>query len=114
MSSTSHHHPHRWRELAVAAGVSGTVVAGAILSYQKLKREHNTKKLKHSIPTPGEEKDDEKFELNEYGLASPGGATTPRYGFGGDGAGGQKLSKEDQRSAELAERAMRGDYDEGK
>lgn len=44
-----------------------------------------------------------EVKVTDYGLASPG-ATTPRE---------IPLSKEDQRSTELAIRAQRGDYDDG-
>lgn len=42
-----------------------------------------------------------EVKLTDLGLASPNGKS-------------QLLSKEDQRAVELATRAQRGDYDEGK
>ena len=92
MPSLSPSH-HSTAQLVGTAVVSGAVVASVILGYQRLRREHNVDKLKHSIPplAKGE-------QLNEFGLVSPTSG---------------HLSKEDERSAALAARALKGDYDEG-
>lgn len=87
---------HSTAQLIGTAVVSGTVVASVILGYQRLRREKNVDKLKHSIP-PLDAKHRAE-QLNDYGLVSPTSG---------------HLSKEDERSAALAVRALKGDYDEG-
>lgn len=87
---------HSTAQLVGTAVVSGAVVASLILGYQRLRREHNVDKLKHSIPPLDASHNAE--QLNDFGLVSP--------------ASGH-LSKEDERSAALAARALKGDYDEG-
>lgn len=83
---SSHHAAH----LAATALVSGALVATSILAFQRLRRERRVDDLKHSIPPPtGDELPD---------LVAP----TPQW------------SKEDERSAELAARAIRGEYDDGR
>ncbi|KFZ23041.1 hypothetical protein V502_02451 [Pseudogymnoascus sp. VKM F-4520 (FW-2644)] len=85
MTPTSSHHA---AHLAATALVSGALVATSILAFQRLRRERRVDDLKHSIPpASGEEPPD---------LVAP----TPQW------------SKEDERSAELAARAIRGEYDD--
>lgn len=84
---------HSTAQLVGTAVASGAVVASLILGYQRLRREHNIDKLKHSIPQTSKAE-----QLNEFGLVSPTSG---------------HLSKEDERSAALAARALKGDYDEG-
>ncbi|KAL5349929.1 hypothetical protein ACLOAV_004963 [Pseudogymnoascus australis] len=85
MTPTSSHHA---AHLAATALVSGALVATSILAFQRLRRERRVDDLKHSIPPPtGEELPD---------LVAPT----------------QQWSKEDERSAVLAARAIRGDYDD--
>ncbi|KAF4629514.1 hypothetical protein G7Y89_g8630 [Cudoniella acicularis] len=79
-------------QFAATAVVSGAVVAGAILGYQHVRRQERAEDLKREIPKEG----DGHFvgQLTDFGAAST------------------VLSKEDERSARLAERAQKGDYDE--
>lgn len=87
---------HSTAQLIGTAVISGTVVASVIFGYQRLRREHKVDKLKHSIPNLDGKHTAE--QLNDFGLVSPVSG---------------HLSKEDERSAALAARALRGDYDEG-
>lgn len=114
-------------QFAATALVSGAVVAGAIFGYQHLRRQERVEDLKSSIPelgrghsadkvgfhliqryaskrfdckpkiVVGEILLTEEVKLTDFGAASP---TIP-------------LSKEDERSAALAARAQKGDYDDG-
>lgn len=86
---------HSTTQLITTAAVSGAVVASVILGYQRIRREKKVDHLKHSIPDLDTSRSE---QLNDFGLVSP--------------AQGH-LSKEDERSAMLAQRALRGDYDEG-
>ncbi|KAH8660804.1 ubiquitin-protein ligase-like protein molybdopterin-converting factor [Tricladium varicosporioides] len=79
-------------QFAATAVVSGAVVAGAILGYQHARRQERVEDLKGSIPGWGSES--AKVGLTDFGSAST------------------VLSKEDERSARLAERAQKGDYDD--
>lgn len=81
---------------AATALVSGAVVAGAILGYQHIRRQERVEDLKASIPDIDEKHHAEK--LTDLGLAA-------RKTAG--------MSKEDETSLKLAERAQAGDYDEG-
>ncbi len=85
---------HSTAQLIGASVVSGAVVASVILGYQRIRREHKVESLKHSIPGVSTTSE----QLNEFGLV------TPNNGL---------VSKEDERSAAMAARALRGDYDEG-
>ncbi|CAG7916949.1 unnamed protein product [Penicillium olsonii] len=81
-------------QLATTAVLSGAAVAGAIFGYQSYRRKEAVSDLKASIPNIDESHPAGK--LTEYGAAeSP-----------------VQLSKEDERSAALARRAQRGDYDD--
>lgn len=80
-------------QFAATAIVSGAVVAGAILGYQHVKRIERTEDLKKSIPALGA---GDEGKLTDWGVASTQ----------------SNLSKEDERSAKLAERAQKGDYDD--
>lgn len=82
-------------QLATAAVVSGAAVAGAIFGYQSYKRKEAVHDLKASIP--GIDDLHTAETLTDFGAAS----------------NGVQLSKEDERSAALARRAQRGDYDDG-
>ncbi|KAI1945449.1 hypothetical protein LOZ57_004135 [Ophidiomyces ophidiicola] len=82
-------------QLAGAALLSGTAVAGAILGYQAVKRKAAVDQLKKSIPELHH--DHAAHSLTEFGVLPP-----PSF----------KQSKEDERSAALAWRAQDGDYDE--
>ena len=53
-----------------------------------------------------------EVKITDLGLASPRSEFVIENG-NGDAKGREGLSKEDQRAAELAERAQRGDYDDG-
>ncbi|KAH8753382.1 ubiquitin-protein ligase-like protein molybdopterin-converting factor [Hyaloscypha sp. PMI_1271] len=77
-------------QFAATALVSGAVVAGAIFGYQAVRRQERVKDLKSGIPDTGGDK------LTDFGAAKPSSG----------------LSKEDERSAALAARAQRGDYDD--
>ncbi|KAI0905225.1 ubiquitin-protein ligase molybdopterin-converting factor [Ustulina deusta] len=79
-------------QLAATAVASGAVVAGAILGYQRLRREERVHKLKSSIPS----------------LADEGEALRRLDSFGG----ASKADKEDIRNEILARRARAGDYDD--
>ncbi|KAL2003865.1 hypothetical protein VTN02DRAFT_1887 [Thermoascus thermophilus] len=81
-------------QLAATAVLSGAAVAGAILGFQSMRRREKVKELKASIPEINERHHAEK--LTQYGTVTP----VPH------------MSKEDERSAELARRAQQGDYDE--
>jgi hypothetical protein len=83
-------------QLAATALVSGIIVASAILGYQRIRRERNVERLKHSIPDLDEEHTAER--LNEFGAVEAS----------------LHWSTEDERSAALAARALDGDYDDGK
>lgn len=83
-------------QLAATALVSGVVVAGAILGYQRIRREKKIEHLKHSIPDLDEEHTAEL--LNDFGAVEAS----------------LHLSKEDERSSAMAARALEGDYDNGK
>ncbi|OJJ48342.1 hypothetical protein ASPZODRAFT_130332 [Penicilliopsis zonata CBS 506.65] len=80
-------------QLVATAVLSGVAVAGTIFGYQALKRKEALKDLKASIPIINDQHHAE--DLTEYGAA----ATI-------------QMSKEDERSAALARRAQRGDYDD--
>ncbi|CZR63751.1 related to E.coli molybdopterin-converting factor chlN [Phialocephala subalpina] len=80
-------------QFAATAIVSGAVVAGAILGYQHVRRVERTEDLKRSIPALGA---GDEGKLTDWGVASTQ----------------SNLSKEDERSAKLAERARKGDYDD--
>lgn len=78
-------------QLATTAVVSGAIVAGVILGYQQLKHREKVEELKREIPawaTDGEQL---------IGLDVM--ASEPQF-----------ISKEDQRSVALAEKAQRGNY----
>jgi hypothetical protein len=91
------------------------VVAGAILSYQRVRRQEKVEDLKRSIPELGQNHYAEKVRflqhfwteahktLTDEVKLTNFGAATPTFG----------VSKEDERSAALAARAQRGDYDDG-
>ncbi|KAI9731848.1 MAG: hypothetical protein M1818_007713 [Claussenomyces sp. TS43310] len=81
-------------QFAATAAVSGAVVAGAILGYQHVRRQERVEDLKSSIPAL--DRDHHAEKLTDFGAASPPVG----------------LSKEDERSAALAARAQKGDYDE--
>ncbi|TVY33850.1 tRNA threonylcarbamoyladenosine dehydratase [Lachnellula subtilissima] len=81
-------------QLAATAVVSGAVVAGAILGYQHVRRIERVEHLKRSVPKLGD--GHEVNKLTDYGAASKATA----------------MSKEDERSAIFAERALKGDYDD--
>ncbi|KAF2270217.1 hypothetical protein CC78DRAFT_550493 [Lojkania enalia] len=84
----------RHGQLITTAVVSGVVVGGTILGFQKAKRMYRVAQLKDSIPDIGE--NHHATRITEYGAASE--AFQP--------------SKEDERNMELAARARRGDYAE--
>ncbi|KAI1818613.1 ubiquitin-protein ligase molybdopterin-converting factor [Poronia punctata] len=79
-------------QLAATAVVSGAVVAGAILGYQRLRQEERVQNLKSSIPSLSEDSEALR-KLNSFGGAS-------------------KEEKEDLRNQILARRAQAGDYDD--
>ncbi|KAL9112749.1 MAG: hypothetical protein Q9227_003052 [Pyrenula ochraceoflavens] len=81
-------------QLAGAAVLGGVTVAAAILGAQSIRREVMIEDLKASIPNIDDTHN--PTNLSEYGAV----------------AGSQSLSKEDQKSAKLAARARRGDYDD--
>ncbi|TVY39862.1 tRNA threonylcarbamoyladenosine dehydratase [Lachnellula occidentalis] len=81
-------------QLAATAAVSGAVVAGAILGYQHVRRVERVEDLKRSVPELGDGHEVDK--LTDYGAASKNTA----------------MSKEDERGAIFAERALKGDYDD--
>ncbi|KAK6582875.1 hypothetical protein PZA11_005283 [Diplocarpon coronariae] len=81
-------------QLAATALVSGAVVAGAIFGYQRVRRQERVEDLKSSIPALGQGHEADK--LTDFGAAPPKAG----------------MSREDERSLELAERAQRGDYDD--
>ncbi|KAM0127896.1 hypothetical protein ACHAP3_008569 [Botrytis cinerea] len=81
-------------QFTATALVSGAVVAGAIFSYQALRRQEKVEDLKSSIPSLG--RDHHADLLTDMGIAPKGTG----------------MSKEDERGAALAERARRGDYDD--
>ncbi|TVY89764.1 tRNA threonylcarbamoyladenosine dehydratase [Lachnellula willkommii] len=81
-------------QLAATAVVSGAVVAGAIFGYQHVRRVERVEDLKRSVPELGD--GHEVDMLTDYGAASKNAA----------------MSKEDERSAIFAERALKGDYDD--
>ncbi|KAJ5966357.1 hypothetical protein N7481_013071 [Penicillium waksmanii] len=83
-------------QLATTAVLSGAAVAGAIFGYQAYKRTEAVHDLKASIPTLDEAHHAEK--LTEFGIAD----------------NGIPMSKEDERSAALARRAQKGDYDDAR
>ncbi|KAG0645194.1 tRNA threonylcarbamoyladenosine deHydratase [Hyphodiscus hymeniophilus] len=72
-------------QFGATALVSGAVVAGGILGYQHVRRQEMVEDLKSSIPALGKSHQADRNEI---------------------------LSKEDERSAELARRAQKGDYDD--
>ncbi|KAK2748904.1 hypothetical protein FQN57_007187 [Myotisia sp. PD_48] len=80
-------------QLAGAALLSGAAVAGAILGYQNLKRKAAVEQLKASIPRLDPTQPAQK--LTDFAAAT----IIP-------------ASEEDKRSAALARRAQRGDYDD--
>jgi tRNA threonylcarbamoyladenosine dehydratase len=88
--ATASHHA----QLITTAIVSGVVVGGAILGFQKARRMYRVEQLKESIPQVDE--NHHATRITEYGAAS--GAFQP--------------SKEDERSMALAARARKGDYDD--
>ncbi|KAL3418840.1 putative ThiF domain protein [Phlyctema vagabunda] len=81
-------------QFAATAVVSGVVVAGAIFGYQHVRRQEKVEDLKRSIPELGSKHHADK--LTNFGAASPVAG----------------VSKEDERSAALAARAQKGDYDD--
>ncbi|OXV08347.1 hypothetical protein Egran_03890 [Elaphomyces granulatus] len=81
-------------QLAATAVLSGAAAAGAIYGYQAMKRKAAVEELKASIPDISEQH--QAAQLTEYGTAS----LLPI------------MSKEDERSAALAQRVQQGDYDE--
>lgn len=91
----SHAPSHNTAHLAATAVISGLVVAGTLLGYQHIRREQKVENLKHSIPELDEKHKAER--LGNFGFATPP----------------LQLSKEDERSAALAARALQGDYDDG-
>jgi hypothetical protein len=114
-------------QFGATALLAGAVTAGAILGYQHVRRAEKLEDLKKSIPELGKRghRADQvcAFELEgdmelkwkgklmgEVKLTDYGAANSPKNG---DGEGGEVLSKEDQRSLELAARAQRGEYDDG-
>lgn len=80
-------------QLVTTAVISGVVVAGAILGFQKARRQYMVEDLKASIPSISQEH--VATRLTEYGAAAD--IFTP--------------TKEDVRSVALAVRARQGDYD---
>lgn len=81
-------------QLITTAIVSGVVVGGAIIGFQKARRVYRLDQLKDSIPDIGEEH--HATRLTEFGAAS----------------GAFQASDEDKRSMKLAARARKGDYDD--
>ncbi|KAJ5647416.1 hypothetical protein N7490_003788 [Penicillium lividum] len=81
-------------QLTTTAVLSGAAVATAIFGYQAYKRKEAVYDLKASIPIADEQHPSEK--LTDFGAAE----------------NGIPLSKEDERSAALARRAQKGDYDD--
>ncbi|KAF2434428.1 hypothetical protein EJ08DRAFT_657182 [Tothia fuscella] len=82
-------------QLGVTAVISGVVVAGAVIGYQKVRRKERVQILKDSIPDISTEH--VATRLTEYGAAAADLGVS---------------SKEDERSAALALRARQGDYDD--
>lgn len=82
-------------QFATTAVVSGAVVAGTIIGYQRLQRESRINHLKGSIPEL--EDDDGVRSINDFGGASPSSS---------------KADEEDRRNEELARRAQAGDFDD--
>ncbi|KAI9812765.1 MAG: hypothetical protein M1827_004521 [Pycnora praestabilis] len=80
-------------QLVAVAVVSGVVVAGSILSLQAVRRKVQIDDLKASIPPQG----GQEAKLTDWGAASFKSSS----------------NKEDERTALLAARAQRGDYDDG-
>ncbi|KZF22989.1 hypothetical protein L228DRAFT_247430 [Xylona heveae TC161] len=80
-------------QLAATAVISGALVASAIFGFQAARRKHRVDDLKASIPELSQEHVANK--LTDFGAASQLG-----------------MSKEDERSAALAARAQKGDYDD--
>ncbi|KAG9241687.1 ubiquitin-protein ligase-like protein molybdopterin-converting factor [Calycina marina] len=87
-------------QFGATALVAGGLTAAALLSYQHLRREEAIDELKSSIPEL--DKSHPGIQLTNYGTASS------RHNNGRSTV----LSKEDQKSAEFAARARRGDYDD--
>ncbi|EPE35033.1 Activating enzyme of the ubiquitin-like protein [Glarea lozoyensis ATCC 20868] len=85
----------REAQFAATAVVSGAIVAGAIFGYQNVRRRERVGELKADIP-----------DLNDRTQGHSVGELTD---FGGAST---VLSKEDERSVRLAERAQKGDYDD--
>ncbi|KAJ6110222.1 Molybdenum cofactor biosynthesis MoeB [Penicillium sp. IBT 16267x] len=81
-------------QLATTAVLSGAAVATAIFGYQAYRRKEAVYDLKASIPPADDQHPSDK--LTDFGAAE----------------NGIPLSKEDERSAALARRAQRGDYDD--
>ncbi|TAQ90509.1 hypothetical protein B7494_g1217 [Chlorociboria aeruginascens] len=81
-------------QFAATALISGAVVAGAIFGYQHVRRQEKLEDLKSSIPALG--KNHHADKLTDFGAASHN----------------SNASKEDERSAALAARAQKGDYDD--
>ncbi|KAH7125499.1 hypothetical protein B0J11DRAFT_307833 [Dendryphion nanum] len=81
-------------QLITTAVVSGVVVGGAILGFQKARRVYRLAELKDSIPDVDSEH--HATRLTEFGAASSA----------------FQASNEDKRSTELAARARKGDYDD--
>ncbi|CAG8977270.1 hypothetical protein HYALB_00009368 [Hymenoscyphus albidus] len=85
----------REAQFAATAVVSGAVVAGAILGSQNVRRRERIGELKADIPDIDDRKGGHiTRQLTDFGAAST------------------VISKEDERSLRLAERAQRGDYDD--
>ncbi|EER27857.1 ThiF family protein [Coccidioides posadasii C735 delta SOWgp] len=85
----------QYAQLAGAALLSGTAVAGAILGYQAIKRKAAVEELKKSIP--GLDDSNRALKLSEFGVAPPPSV---------------QQRKEDEHRAAIARRAQDGYYDE--
>ncbi|KAI0475971.1 ubiquitin-protein ligase molybdopterin-converting factor [Xylariaceae sp. FL0804] len=88
-------------QLAATAIVSGALVAGTILGYQRLRQEERVHRLKDSIPPSTDEKRAALRKLNSFGAAAAA-----------DDDDDDADAREDLRNEQLARRARAGDYDE--
>jgi hypothetical protein len=110
-------------QFAATALISGAIVAGGILGYQHVRRQEKIEDLKSSIPRLGKE-----HQANKVRVLLPLGkmdvqlwmdkltdkVKLTEFGAAVNDSGIGLLSKEDHKAVELAERAQRGDYDDGK
>jgi hypothetical protein len=109
-------------QFGATALLAGAVTAGAILGYQHVRRQEKVEDLKSSIPELGTSHHADKvcaftlegeMELKWKGKLM-GEVKLTDFGIASPKEKGELLSKEDQRAVELATRAQRGDYDDGK